>query len=62
MGNKWTVEVFRGWSSGGVQTGAGFTTVWQGESLLGALWALWKHRNEGTGCVTLSYRRSQNKA
>lgn len=53
MGNTWTVQVWGDWWGGG---DLGYLQVWQGESFIGALLSLWKHRNEGTGCLKLEWR------
>lgn len=53
MGNTWTVEVYGNWFS---ETKYSFTQVYAGESFIGALRAMWKHRHEGSGCIQLSWR------
>ncbi len=52
MGNTWAVEV---WGEHFVPGEYCYMQVWQGESLFGALHALWKHRRAG-GCIKLEYR------
>jgi hypothetical protein len=58
MGNTYEVTVF-GESGLGPPNDYREHTVYMGESLVVALWTLWKHRNDGTGCVTFNYRRRQ---
>lgn len=53
MGNRFAIEVWGKWDDQW-QT----RTAWVGQSLLAALWAFWRLRNEGTGCVKLAYRRA----
>lgn len=53
MGNTWTVEVYGQWFGEGRYS---FVQVWQGESVVRALLAMWRHRNEGSGCIQLSWR------
>lgn len=52
MGSKYTVEAW------GNHHGDGnfMAVVWQGQSLITALYATWKARRAGYGCVTLSVR------
>lgn len=52
MGNTWTVEVYGEWFAGRYSS----QEVWQGESVLGALFAMWRHRKEGSGHISLNYR------
>lgn len=55
MGNTWTVEVYGNWLPKD-PTRYTFNSVYSGESMFAALFAMWKHRNAGTGCVQLSWR------
>lgn len=52
MGNTWTVEVWGEWFPGRHCS----REVWQGESVFGALFAMWRHRNDGSGYISLNYR------
>lgn len=56
MGNKWVVTVWGQWDAEHSDKYS-HREFYRGESMLGALWAFWRHRNAGTGCVTLEYRR-----
>jgi len=55
MGCEFTVEVWkrRDW---GMDNSYHYEMVWQGESLLAALWNLLKAKRLGHGCTTLSWR------
>lgn len=53
MGNTWSVQVYGQWFG---EKRHSYVQVWQGESVLGALYALWKHRKEGSGCIQLEWR------
>ena len=52
MGNKFTIEAW------GLHDGMHFSMaqVWGGQSVIPALWTLWKTKRAGYGCVTLSWR------
>jgi len=54
MGNKYTVEAWG--RHGGEHEPYSMAVVWQGESLIVALYSLWISRRAGYGCVTLSVR------
>lgn len=53
MGNTFTVEV---WGKHFSEHPYCFLTTWQGESLLRALWELFKAKKRGFGCTKLSWR------
>ncbi len=53
MGNTWTVDVYGQWFG---ERHYSFVRVWQGESVFGALLAMWRHRKAGSGCIQLSWR------
>lgn len=55
MGNTYSVEVFGNWNPGELF----YMQVYGGESFIGALCALWKHRHQGTGCLRLNWRPSR---
>lgn len=51
MGTKFEIEVWK--KSDG---GCAYEEFWRGESLIAALWNLYKAKREGHGCVTLHWR------
>ncbi len=53
MGNTWTLDVYGKWFG---EDRYSFVQVWQGESFIGALLAMWRHRHEGSGCLQLNWR------
>ena len=53
MGNTWTVEVYGQWFG---ESRYSFAQVWQGESFCGALFAMWRYRRKGSGCIQLNWR------
>ena len=53
MGNTWTVQVYGQWFG---ESRYSYAQVWQGESVVGALLAMWKNRKRGTGCIQLEWR------
>lgn len=57
MGSKYTVEA---WGQhhvyGQDDTSHSYLQVWQGQSLIGALWALWQTKRAGYRCVKLEVR------
>lgn len=48
MGNKYTVEIWDGYSR--------YLPYHRGESLITALWYLWKAKRTGHGCAVLYWR------
>jgi hypothetical protein len=51
MGTRWTIEVWK-------ETNGEFAyhEFWRGESLIRALWNLWRAALEGYGCISLTWR------
>jgi hypothetical protein len=58
MGNKYTVQVWgQHWKEVGLHNESySYRAVWAGESLIAALWNLFKARRLGFGCTTLEMR------
>jgi hypothetical protein len=56
MGCKYTVQVWgKHWERVG-DDGYSYLQVWQGQSLMRALWELVKAKRLGFGCTTLEWR------
>lgn len=56
MGNTFEVLVWRAEFRNGL---GHHLQVWQGESLLRALWVAWRQHRAGEGCVTIKWRSSR---
>lgn len=53
MGNTWSIDVYGKWFG---EDRYSFVQVWQGESVFGALLAMWRNRNEGSGYIKINWR------
>jgi len=54
MGN--TFEVSEWWAQNLLAHNYKYHSKWMGESLLKALWIMWKLKRAGAGCVKLEWR------
>lgn len=52
MGNSWTVDLWGQWFGEGRYSDR---QVYAGESMWGAIRAVWKHRKWGVGCITIKW-------
>lgn len=52
MGSSWTVDLWGKWHGPEYSD----REVYAGESMWGAIYAVWKHRQWGVGCITVRWR------
>ncbi|MCE3262593.1 MAG: hypothetical protein K0R43_1672 [Pseudoduganella sp.] len=56
MGNRFEVTAWVPYNPADVSVGYHDQTMWRGESLIAALFNLWKCKRAGHGCVSLHVR------